>query len=67
MEQGVGLTPRETAVVSLVSAGKTNAEIALDLQIRPGTVKKYLETIRLKTATRTRVELALWWQDLLRR
>jgi DNA-binding CsgD family transcriptional regulator len=39
------LTPREREVVHLVAAGKTNAQIAAELWVTPGTVKTHLENV----------------------
>ncbi|CAN5345148.1 hypothetical protein BH24CHL10_BH24CHL10_00730 [soil metagenome] len=42
------LSPRENEVLDLVAKGATNARIAEQLWISPGTVKKHLEHIYLK-------------------
>jgi DNA-binding CsgD family transcriptional regulator len=49
------LTPREREVVALVREGKTNAEIARELWIAPGTVRKHLENVygKLGVGSRT--------------
>jgi DNA-binding CsgD family transcriptional regulator len=39
------LTPREQEVLSWVSRGKTNAEIARQIWVSPGTVRKHLENV----------------------
>ena len=39
------LTERESEILDLVAAGKTNAEIAEALWIAPGTVRKHLENV----------------------
>jgi DNA-binding CsgD family transcriptional regulator len=41
----LGLTARETEVLHWVSRGRTNAEVAAILDIRPRTVGKHLERI----------------------
>jgi two-component system nitrate/nitrite response regulator NarL len=53
------LTPREQQVLELVEQGFKNREIAIDLGIRPGTVKIHLKHIFEKTGVRGRYGLAL--------
>lgn len=53
------LTPRERQVMELVEQGFKNREIALELGIRPGTVKIHLKHIFEKTGVRGRHGLAL--------
>lgn len=53
------LTPREQQVLELVERGLKNKEIALELNIRPGTVKIHLKHIFEKTGVRGRYGLAL--------
>ena len=53
------LTPREHQVLELVEQGSKNKEIALELGIRPGTVKIHLKHIFEKTGVRGRYGLAL--------
>jgi len=53
------LTMRELQVVELVEQGKKNRDIALQLGIRPGTVKIHLKHIFEKTGIRGRYGLAL--------
>ncbi len=53
------LTPREQQVLELVEQGYKNREIALELGIRPGTVKIHLKHIFEKTGVRGRFGLAL--------
>ena len=48
------LTPREREVVVLVAEGKTNAEIARQLGISPGTVRRHLENVFAKLDVHTR-------------
>lgn len=52
------LTAREREIVALVAAGKTNAEIAVDLWVTPGTVKKHLENVYLKLGVGSRAAAA---------
>ena len=53
------LTPREHQVLEMVEQGFKNKEIALELGIRPGTVKIHLKHIFEKTGVRGRYGLAL--------
>ena len=53
------LTSREQQVLELVEQGHKNREIALELGIRPGTVKIHLKHIFEKTGVRGRYGLAL--------
>ncbi len=53
------LTSREREVLSLVAAGKTNAEIALLLGISARTVQKHLEHIFEKLGVETRTAAAM--------
>jgi len=53
------LTTREQQVLELVEQGYKNKEIAVDLGIRPGTVKIHLKHIFEKTGVRGRYGLAL--------
>jgi DNA-binding NarL/FixJ family response regulator len=53
------LTAREHQVLELVEQGSKNKEIALELGIRPGTVKIHLKHIFEKTGVRGRYGLAI--------
>jgi DNA-binding NarL/FixJ family response regulator len=55
-----GLTDRELDVARLVAQARTNAEIAAELFITPGTVKTHLANIQRKTGARNRVAIAAW-------
>ncbi|GAA3095932.1 response regulator [Streptosporangium carneum] len=57
------LTPRETDVARGVAAGRTNAEIAADLYLSPGTVKNHIATVQRKLGVRNRVGIATWAWD----
>lgn len=57
------LTPREREVLQLIADGKTNLEIANQLQISLGTVKKHITNILDKLHLRSRVEAALYWRS----
>lgn len=54
------LTGAEKRVLALVSAAKTNKEIALALYISPATVKRHLENVLRKLALKNRVEAAIY-------
>lgn len=54
------LTRAEKRVLALVSAAKTNKEIAFALGISPGTVKRHLENVLGKLALKNRVEAAIY-------
>jgi DNA-binding NarL/FixJ family response regulator len=56
----VVLTEREDDIVALLAHGKTNAEIAAELFISPGTVKNHIAAIQRKTGARNRVGIAAW-------
>jgi DNA-binding NarL/FixJ family response regulator len=54
------ITAAEQRVLSLVSRGKTNKEVAAALGISPATVKRHLEQIFSKLGLRNRVEAAIY-------
>jgi DNA-binding CsgD family transcriptional regulator len=54
------LTAAEKKVLALVSAAKTNKEIAFALGISPATVKRHLENLLRKLALKNRVEAAIY-------
>ncbi|QKW24401.1 response regulator transcription factor [Kitasatospora sp. NA04385] len=57
------LTDRETEVVRLAARGRTNAEIAAELFLAPGTVKNHLAAVQQKLGVRNRVAVAAWaWE-----
>ncbi|MFB4280752.1 MULTISPECIES: response regulator [unclassified Nonomuraea] len=56
----VVLTEREDEVVALLAHGRTNAEIAAELFLSPGTVKNHVAAVQRKTGTRNRVAIAAW-------
>jgi DNA-binding CsgD family transcriptional regulator len=51
------LTEREVEILALVAKGKTNLEIAQNLVISVGTVKKHVENIKVKLGVHRRTEL----------
>jgi DNA-binding NarL/FixJ family response regulator len=59
MDLATLLTPREQAVVGLVSQGMTNKEIARELAISPATVKAHVERIIAKLGVSDRTQAAV--------
>ncbi|MFD7662864.1 response regulator [Streptomyces sp. NPDC059788] len=53
------LTERETEIAGQVAAGRTNADIARELFISPGTVKTHVASIQRKLGVRNRVGIAV--------
>ncbi|MEU0568188.1 response regulator transcription factor [Nonomuraea sp. NPDC005983] len=53
------LTEREVEIATEVGAGKTNADIARELFISPGTVKTHIASIQRKLGVRNRVGIAV--------
>lgn len=56
-----GLTPRERLVLPLLVEGKTNKEIAAQLQVSDKTVKNYLASIFEKLQVKRRTEAVTWF------
>jgi DNA-binding CsgD family transcriptional regulator len=56
----VRLGPRELEVVELVAAGRSNAEIAADLDVTESTVKTHLARAQAKPGLRDRVHVVIW-------
>jgi DNA-binding NarL/FixJ family response regulator len=54
------LTPRETEILVLVSAGAKNEQIAEELHISPNTVKTHIYNIFKKIGVPNRLQAALW-------
>ncbi|MFI6290332.1 response regulator [Nonomuraea sp. NPDC050790] len=54
------LTDREREIAVLVAHGRTNADIATELFISPGTVKTHLANIQRKVGASNRVGIAAW-------
>jgi DNA-binding CsgD family transcriptional regulator len=52
----LGLSQRETEVLTLIIQGKDNKSIATQLSINIGTVRKHLENIYLKLGVKSRTE-----------
>ena len=59
-----GLTPRETEVLALLAAGKSNKEIGRELTLQEITVKLHVRNIFRKLKVRNRVEAANAAADL---
>ncbi|MEK2490368.1 response regulator transcription factor [Kitasatospora purpeofusca] len=57
------LTPRETEVLRLVSAGATNKEIASRLYLSEGTVKNHISRVLGRLGLRDRTQAALYARD----
>jgi DNA-binding NarL/FixJ family response regulator len=60
---GAQLTDRETEIVRVLAQGRTNAEIAAELFLAPGTVKNHVAAIQRKLGVRNRVGIAAWAWD----
>ncbi|MBE0452321.1 response regulator transcription factor [Roseovarius autotrophicus] len=60
----LGLTARERDVLTGVSEGKSNKEIARDLDIQEVTVKLHLKSLSRKLGARNRTQAAMMARDL---
>ncbi|SEK97115.1 two component transcriptional regulator, LuxR family [Roseovarius azorensis] len=60
----IRLTPRETDVLVGISEGKSNKEIARDLDIQEVTVKLHLKTMSRKLGARNRTHAAMLARDI---
>jgi DNA-binding NarL/FixJ family response regulator len=54
------LTQRESEVISLLAAGRENAEIAAVLGVSVHTVERHVANIFIKIAVRNRAEATAW-------
>lgn len=54
------LTERESAILKCLAAGKSNKQIARDLEIMESTVKVHIRNLLKKLKFRSRVEAAVW-------
>jgi DNA-binding NarL/FixJ family response regulator len=59
-DQPVLLTERQREVVVLIAQGLSNAEIAAQLTLTPGTVGNHIAQITKKLGARGRVAVAAW-------
>ena len=57
------LTRREEDILRLVSLGKSNKEVARDLELQEKTIKHYMTTILQKLQVRNRTEAAIMARD----
>jgi DNA-binding NarL/FixJ family response regulator len=55
-----GLTARHREVVSLLARGYSNAQIARELVIEPGTAANHVAAILTRLGLRSRTEIAVW-------
>ncbi len=62
--EGVTLTPRESDVLRGLAEGKSNKEIARDLDIREVTVKLHVKTLSRKLGARNRTHAAMLARDI---
>lgn len=63
----LGLTTREAEIVRLVTLGQSNAAIAEQLHVSPGTVKKHLDNVYGKLGVRGRGALTAFVLDIAAR
>lgn len=56
----VALTAREREVAALITHGLTNAQIAENLVITPGTAANHVANILGRLGLRTRTQIAVW-------
>jgi DNA-binding CsgD family transcriptional regulator len=54
------LTPRQREIAALISSGLTNAEIAQQLVLTPGTVANHVEHILDRLGFRSRTQVGIW-------
>ena len=58
--EGVGLTPREAEMLSLIVRGYSNEEIARSRYLSPNTVKSYIRETYRKIGVTTRAQAVAW-------
>lgn len=63
IEEKAGITDRELEILSLVSMGATNEEIAKKIFISPHTVKTHIYKIFKKINVKNRLQAALWFAE----
>jgi DNA-binding CsgD family transcriptional regulator len=59
-----GLTPRQREIAALIARGYSNAEIARELVLVPGTVANHVEQILTRLGFRNRTQVAAWAAEL---
>ena len=62
--RAIGLTPSEERVLSLVSVGMSNAEVARELGSTEGAVKRHVSSAMAKLGVQNRVSLVLKVKDI---
>lgn len=67
LKDSVRMTKREKQVIELISEGQTNKEIAQNLHLSTYTVKSHVHNILEKLALRTRVQIAKYLHDSIRK
>jgi len=58
--EAVHMTPREREVIALIAEGRSNKEIATELEIANDTVKSHVRNIMEKLALHTRLQIAAY-------
>jgi DNA-binding NarL/FixJ family response regulator len=61
--RAIGLTPRETHVISLIAGGAPNKEIARQLELSMNTVKSHIRTAYRAMGVTSRTQAVLWAVD----
>jgi ATP/maltotriose-dependent transcriptional regulator MalT len=62
---GEDLTQRETQILSLLMTGSSDREIAHELRVAPGTVRKHLDNLYRKHGVRRRAQAVAMALELL--
>jgi DNA-binding NarL/FixJ family response regulator len=60
LAQQYGLTPREVALIALISSGKSGRAISQTLGIEMLTIRQYCSRIHGKIGTHSRLAIGLW-------
>lgn len=60
----MGLTSREWAITALVFQGRSNAEIATEIQTTENAIEDHLRRVFYKTGCWNRTEIALWYLNM---
>jgi DNA-binding NarL/FixJ family response regulator len=58
--EAVRMTPREHEVIALIAAGRSNKEIAKDLNVATDTVKSHVRNVMDKLALHSRLQIAAY-------